>query len=167
MVLLTYTFPLELRALPQPNFFVAPHTSWVNGPGKVFIGWYKHWTDPTCIAMQDWGWLVVGEVKVVPIPVGCHIPQRLNQVHYRGGVRAALVWAFTCRRRPELSWQGRRVVRWVEARAIDSHRTAMRSLISWAQWNETLSRMYLSLVLIRIIWQRGIFFSKYSVKWAF
>ena len=72
-----FTFPLELRALPHPNFFVAPHTSWVNGPEKTwsFSLLVDDWRGPTCIAMQDWGWLVVGEVKVVAIPVGRHIPQ--------------------------------------------------------------------------------------------
>ena len=35
------TFPLELRALPHPNFSVAPHTSWVNGPAENFITFFN------------------------------------------------------------------------------------------------------------------------------
>ena len=38
----------------------------------------KHSTDLTCIAMEDWWWLVIGVVKVVAVPVGCNIPQMIK-----------------------------------------------------------------------------------------
>lgn len=38
----------------------------------------KRSTDLTCIAMEDWWWLVIGVVKVVAVPVGCNIPQMIK-----------------------------------------------------------------------------------------
>ena len=130
------TFPLELRALPHPNFCVAPHTSWVNGPGEEIYNFLQFQSKQALNRsyLHSYGGLVVACDRGSQGGCGTSRLQHTSndQVH-RGGneVRANLVWTFTCRRRLEPSWRGRRVVGWAEARATNFHQTAMRRF--WQQ----------------------------------